>query len=284
MKQARRWLALLFVLAMAPIALAAAVATSIDVVAADYPVQEGAAYASMEEVAVYLATYMRLPDNYLTKRQAEALGWDNRAGNLGEVAAGMSIGGDRFGNYEQRLPDAAGRRWTECDINFDGDYRGGERIVYSNDGLIYYSANHYQSFTQIVVTFESVKADAAIAQTPDTAGDVEEQGAYTARDDVAAYIRRYGKLPENYLTRDEAKALGWLSKQDNLGEVAQGYAIGGDVFGNREGLLPSGQKRIWRECDVNGASGKRSQERLVFSNDGLIYYTPDAHKTFIQLY
>lgn len=284
MKQARRWLALLFVLAMAPIALAAAVATSIDVATADYPVQEGAAYTSMEEVAVYLATYMRLPDNYLTKRQAEALGWDNRAGNLGEVAAGMSIGGDRFGNYEQRLPDAAGRRWTECDINFDGGYRGGERIVYSNDGLIYYTADHYESFTQIVVTFESMKADAAIAQTPDAAGDVKEQGAYTARDDVAAYIRRYGKLPENYLTRDEAKALGWLSKQDNLGVVAQGYAIGGDVFGNREGLLPSGQKRIWRECDVNGASGKRSQERLVFSNDGLIYYTPDAHKTFIQLY
>lgn len=67
------------------------------------------------------------------------------------MADGCSIGGDRFGNYESLLPDAKGRRWTECDIGFDGGYRNGRRIVFSNDGLIYYTADHYQSFDEIEV-------------------------------------------------------------------------------------------------------------------------------------
>ena len=83
---------------------------------------------------------------------------------------------------------------------------------------------------------------------------------------------------------DEAKALGWTSKKDNLGAIALGYAIGGDEFGNREGLLPKAKNRTWQECDVNVDNGKRSNERVVWSNDGLIYYTPDNHATFQKLY
>lgn len=58
----------------------------------------------------------------------------------------MSIGGDRFGNREGLLPTAKGRKYYECDIDFDGTYRGAKRIVYSNDGLIYYTEDHYESF------------------------------------------------------------------------------------------------------------------------------------------
>lgn len=138
--------ALLCLLLFAPAALA-----QIDLNAADYPVEEDDWYDSMEEVAVYLTLYGELPDNYLTKAEAEALGWRSSRGNLWDVAEGMSIGGDRFGNYEGLLPEAKGRRWTECDIDFDGGYRNGKRVVFSNDDLIYYTDDHYASFEQVVV-------------------------------------------------------------------------------------------------------------------------------------
>ena len=112
-------------------------------------VVEDGSYISKEEVALYLHTYGHLPDNFITKKEAEAAGWVAKEGNLWEVAPGMSIGGSRFGNYEGQLPEEKGRIWYECDINFDGSYRGGERIVYSNDGLIYYTGDHYKSFEQL---------------------------------------------------------------------------------------------------------------------------------------
>ena len=284
MRHIKHWLAWMCVLAICfalPLGAQAAGKT-MQVDASRYTVTKDGAYTTVEEVAVYLSAYGTLPPNYISKRQAEALGWDNRAGNLDQVAPGKSIGGDRFGNYEGSLPDLNGRKWTECDIGFSGGYRSGERLVFSNDGLIFYSDDHYNTFRQVVVTGEPSQTAAASA-APKTSAGVTEDGFYTARDDVAAYIQAYGTLPGNYLTRDEAKDLGWSSKKDNLGQVAPGYAIGGDSFGNREGLLPGKKGRVWWECDVNGVDGKRSDERLVFSNDGLIYYTPDAHKSFEPL-
>ena len=128
-----------------------ALAKTITVDAARYEVEEDGWYDSMEEVAIYLTFFEELPDNYMTKKEAQALGWESKKGNLWKVADGCSIGGDRFGNYEGLLPDKKGRKWTECDIDFDGGYRGGKRIVFSNDGLIYYTGNHYESFDQIEV-------------------------------------------------------------------------------------------------------------------------------------
>lgn len=151
--RARRWLALLLTAALLLCLSGSALAKkkNISVNAADYPVTEDGFYSTMEEVAVYLSVYDKLPSNFLTKKQAEALGWNNRAGNLDRVAPGCSIGGDHFGNYEKSVPEAKGRKWKECDINFDGGYRGGERIVFSNDGLIYYSDDHYATFRKVVV-------------------------------------------------------------------------------------------------------------------------------------
>ena len=74
------------------------------------------------------------------------MGWAASEGNLWQVAPGMSIGGDRFGNREGLLPEAPGRQYYECDIDFDGKYRNEKRIVFSNDGLIYYTEDHYESF------------------------------------------------------------------------------------------------------------------------------------------
>ena len=105
-------------------------------------------YYSRDDVALYIHTFGRLPSNYLTKQQAQALGWSG--GSLERFAPGKVIGGSRFGNYEGLLPDAPGRYYTECDIDTLGkDSRGAKRIVFSNDGLIYYTDDHYQSFTRL---------------------------------------------------------------------------------------------------------------------------------------
>lgn len=112
-------------------------------------IDENGEYTSKDDVALYIHTYSHLPSNFITKNEAKDLGWQSSEGNLWDIAPGMSVGGDRFGNREGLLPDAEGRKWYECDINFSGGFRGAERIVYSNDGLIYYTSDHYESFTQL---------------------------------------------------------------------------------------------------------------------------------------
>ena len=152
MRQTARICALLLcLLLLAPAALAAVITVD----AGEYPVLEDGWYDSLEEVAVYLSTYGELPGNYLTKREAQALGWESRLGNLWDVAEGCSIGGDRFGNYEGQLPGE--RRWTECDIGYDGGYRGAKRLVFSEDGAMYYTADHYNTFDEVEVVREETQ-------------------------------------------------------------------------------------------------------------------------------
>ncbi len=112
-------------------------------------VTEDGQYTDKDHVAEYLRQFRRLPDNYITKREAQNLGWVASRGNLWKVAPGKSIGGDRFGNYEGSLPSKKGRTWYECDIDFDGGYRNEKRILYSSDGLIYYTEDHYNTFEDI---------------------------------------------------------------------------------------------------------------------------------------
>jgi hypothetical protein len=110
----------------------------------------GEKYFLMEDVAMYLYLYVELPPNYITKEKARELGWIQSEGNLWEVTDGLIIGGDNFGNREKLLPEKKGRIYFECDVNYEGGYRGAERIVYSNDGLIFYTADHYENFVEIV--------------------------------------------------------------------------------------------------------------------------------------
>ena len=112
-------------------------------------VEENGNYTSKEEVALYIHTYGKLPVNYITKKEAQDMGWDPSKGNLSDILPGMSIGGSAFGNYEGSLPRANGRRYFECDIDYDGGYRGAKRLVYSNDGLVFYTEDHYNTFEQI---------------------------------------------------------------------------------------------------------------------------------------
>ena len=102
-----------------------------------------------QQIVNYLDAYGRLPDNFITKKEARALGWDSWYNYVGEVAPGKSIGGDRFGNYEGALPDKKGRTWYECDVGYRGKKRGVKRLLYSSDGLYYYTEDHYNTFTQM---------------------------------------------------------------------------------------------------------------------------------------
>ncbi len=110
------------------------------------PVTEDGVYDTKDEVALYIHLYGHLPSNYITKKKAGDLGWPG--GSLEPYAPGKCIGGGRFMNYEGLLPEAKGRIYYECDIGTMGARsRGARRIIYSNDGLIYYTGDHYESYT-----------------------------------------------------------------------------------------------------------------------------------------
>lgn len=112
---------------------------------------------------------------------------------------------------------------------------------------------------------------------------LSEDGSYTTKEDVALYIHIYGRLPNNFITKSEARKLGWES--NSLEPFAPGKCIGGDRFGNYEGLLPEKDGRTYTECDIDTlGKDKRGTKRIVFSNDGLIYYTGDHYQSFELLY
>lgn len=121
------------------------------------------------------------------------------------------------------------------------------------------------------------------ASSGDSQPAIEEDGSYTSKDEVALYIHTYGHLPENYITKDEAYDLGWKS-EGTLDEVAPGMSIGGDYYGNYEGVLPDEPGREYHECDIDYESGNRNGKRIVYSNDGNIYYTEDHYNSFEHLY
>lgn len=116
------------------------------------------------------------------------------------------------------------------------------------------------------------------AQDPGQA--IEENGSYTTKEDVALYIHTYGKLPPNFITKKAAQKLGW--EGGSLEPYAPGKCIGGNYFGNYEGILPEGN---YKECDIDTLGKKsRGAKRIIYSDDGRIYYTEDHYKSFTQLY
>lgn len=112
---------------------------------------------------------------------------------------------------------------------------------------------------------------------------IDKDGTYSTKDDVALYIYTYGRLPKNYMTKDLASAMGW--KGGGLEKYAPGFSIGGNKFGNFEKFLPTSYTRVYRECDIDTLGmDSRGAKRIVYSNDGLIYYTEDHYQSFELLY
>ena len=99
---------------------------------------------------VFLKYLGKLPDYYVTKDVAKKYGWKNFEGNLNEIFPNGIIGGDVFSNDDSKLPDKNGRVWYEADINYTGGYRGKDRILYSNDGLVFVTYDHYQTFYEVI--------------------------------------------------------------------------------------------------------------------------------------
>lgn len=113
--------------------------------------QAGTASKDKENGAdCWIKLYGELPDNYISKQEAKKLGWKSWLGNLHDAAPWMMIGGDIFYNDKGQLPDAPGRIWYEADINYQSGYRNGHRILYSNDGLIFATYDHYWTFVEII--------------------------------------------------------------------------------------------------------------------------------------
>ena len=136
----------------------------------------------------------------------------------------------------------------------------------------------------------SAPEDADVPEDSGTAGDgeqlyedpsgLDEDGTYNSAEVVSLYLYTYGHLPENYITKNEARDLGWSG--GSVEKYAPGYAIGGDKFGNREGVLPEG---TYHECDIDTiGQDSRGAKRLVYADDGRIYYTEDHYETFTLLY
>lgn len=170
-----------------------------------------------------------------------------------------------------------------------GDYIKDEVSGYLNEelsGLIDFDLSEYleEELSQFgeVVSDESVLGSISVADSVET-GLLDRNGSYTTKAAVSFYLDTYGTLPVNFITKDEARELGW--EGGGLEDYAPGKCIGGDVFGNYEGLLPAKEGRVYYECDIDtlGASS-RGAKRIVYSNDGLIYYTEDHYDSFELLY
>lgn len=98
----------------------------------------------------YLYHYNKLPDYYINKENAALAGWINTYGNLHTILPNKMIGGEIYKNKNQKLPMNAERNWYEADINYSSGFRNGERILYSNDGLLFITLDHYHTFYEII--------------------------------------------------------------------------------------------------------------------------------------
>lgn len=136
------------------------------------------------------------------------------------------------------------------------------------------------TFVEITTTEETT---VAIETTTVAEAVIDKNGTYTSKDDVALYIYTYGELPQNFISKKDAQTLGWSG--GSLEPYAPGKCIGGSYFGNYEGVLPKAKGRKYTECDIDTlGKSSRGAKRIVFSNDGLIYYTEDHYNTFTLLY
>lgn len=130
---------------------------------------------------------------------------------------------------------------------------------------------------------DTAQASAESAEEPTPQAAIDEDGAYTSKADVSLYLYTYGRLPANFITKDAARTLGWSG--GGLDDYDYGKCIGGDRFGNNEGLLPKTSGRTYYECDIDTLhEDSRGPKRIVFSNDGLIYYSGDHYESFELLY
>ena len=135
--------------------------------------------------------------------------------------------------------------------------------------------------TETSETSQTTETSETSEETSATTSEaIDRDGTYTSKDDVALYLYTYGELPSNFITKKEARDLGWSG--GSVEDYAPGMCIGGDHFGNYEGVLPDGN---YRECDIDTlGKSSRGAKRIIWSDDGRIYYTDDHYESFTLLY
>lgn len=158
--------------------------------------------------------------------------------------------------------------------------------IYSNLKFILLSI--VISFSLLSCNYHNIHHDNSF-RINSTNNDIYENQYYTSKNDVSLYIHIYKHLPYNYITKSEARELGWIPSKKNLNLVAPNKSIGGDIFGNYEKKLPVIKNRVYYECDIDYNGGSRNGKRIVFANDfdediGYIYYTEDHYNTFEKIY
>ena len=160
------------------------------------------------------------------------------------------------------------------DISVIGGEDGPTEVIVSGPGV---------SETVQLPEEEPAGTEPAAEEEPEEPVQIDEDGTYNSVEDVSLYLYTYDHLPDNYITKDEARELGWTG--GSVEQAAPGCAIGGDRFGNREGLLPKAGGRQYYECDIDTiGENSRGAKRIVWSDDGLIYYTEDHYESFTLLY
>ena len=160
------------------------------------------------------------------------------------------------------------------DISVIGGEDGPTEVIVSGPGV---------SETVQLPEEDPAGTEPAAEEEPEEPVQIDEDGTYNSVEDVSLYLYTYDHLPDNYITKNEARELGWTG--GSVEQVAPGCAIGGDRFGNREGILPKAEGRQYYECDIDTiGETSRGAKRIVWSDDGLIYYTEDHYESFTLLY
>lgn len=160
------------------------------------------------------------------------------------------------------------------DIGVIGGEDGPTEVIVSGPGV---------SETVQLPEEDPAGTEPATEEEPEEPVLLDEDGTYNSVEDVSLYLYTYDHLPDNYITKNEARDLGWTG--GSVEQVAPGCAIGGDRFGNREGILPKAEGRQYYECDIDTiGETSRGAKRIVWSDDGLIYYTEDHYESFTLLY
>ncbi len=209
---------------------------------------------------------------------------EDAEGGSGDVAdAGNSKGGFSEGGTE-----AGGADGADAETAAEGsDVKGSDSKGSGDTGA---DGGNYGTVTGGPASDTPVSSEGGTeggaeggAQGGASAEALDENGTYTTLADVSLYLYTYEKLPMNFITKKQARSLGWSG--GGLDKYANGFCIGGDVFGNYEGLLPEKKGRVYHECDIDTLHQKsRGAKRIVYSDDGLIYYTDDHYDSFTLIY
>lgn len=139
------------------------------------------------------------------------------------------------------------------------------------------TVQNYKGTIEFYPATYQVKGGAAVTTTattrPISGGAIDPDGIYDSKEDVALYIHTYGRLPKNYITKNQYKSQG----------KPRDKCCGGDRFYNNEGLLPGGY--TYYECDIDTlGTTSRGAKRIVWTTSGIVYYTSDHYASFTKLY